>query len=94
LFGSTQGNKKRLTDRRLATKDVCRMVKRQPKHAGLPLRLPPHSFWVTGKTDLLSHGVPLDGVQFLAGHSSPRTTKLYGRRQKKMTRNIVQRISI
>jgi len=49
---------------------------------------------VTGITDLLTQGVPLDDVQFLAGHSSPRTTKLYDRRQKKVTRNIVERISI
>jgi integrase/recombinase XerD len=42
---------------------------------------------------MLSQGVPLDDVQYLAGHSSPQTTKLYDRRQK-MTRNIVERISI
>ncbi len=52
------------------------------------------SFRVTGITDLLAQGVPLDDVQFLAGHSSPRTTKLYDRRQKKVTRNIVERLSI
>ena len=44
---------------------------------------------VTGITDLLTQGVPLDDVQYLTGHSSPRTTKLYDRRQKKVTRNIV-----
>ena len=49
---------------------------------------------MTGIIDLLTQGVPLDDVQFLAGHSSPRTTKLYDRRQKKVTRNIVERISI
>ncbi len=36
----------------------------------------------------------LENVQYLAGHSSPRTTWLYDRRQKKVTRNIVERISI
>jgi integrase len=55
------------------------------KDAGLPARPSPHSFRVTGITDLLSQGVPLDDVQFLAGHSSPRTTKLYDRRQKRVT---------
>jgi integrase/recombinase XerD len=30
----------------------------------------------------------------LAGHAEPRTTGLYDRRQKKVTRNIVERISI
>jgi hypothetical protein len=33
-------------------------------------------------------------VQYLAGHAEPRTTGLYDQRQKKVTRNIVERISI
>ena len=49
---------------------------------------------LTAITDLLTQGVPLKHVQYLAGHSSPRTTELYGLRQKKVTRNIVERISI
>jgi len=94
LFRSMQGKTKRLTGNPLTTKDVCRMVKRRLKDAGLPSRLSRHSFRVTEITDLLSQGVPLDDVQYLAEHSSPRTTKLYYRRQKKVTRNIVERISI
>ncbi len=94
LFRSTLGKSKRLTDRPLTTNDICRMIKRRLKDAGLPVRLSPHSFRVTGITDLLSQGVPLDDVQLLAGHSSPRTTKLYDRRQKKVTRNIFERFSI
>ena len=93
-FRSSQGKTKRLTGNPLTTKDVCRMVKRRLKDAGLQLRLSPHSFRVTGITDLLTQSVPLDDVQYLAGHSSPRTTKLYDRRQKKVTRNIVERLSI
>src|SRR3954463_15989143 len=94
FFRSTQGKTKRRTGNPRTTKDVSRMVKRRLKDAGLPSRLSPHSFRVTGITDLLTQGVPLDDVQYLAGHSSPRTTKLYDRRQKKVTRNIVERISI
>jgi integrase/recombinase XerD len=60
----------------------------------LPLRLSPHSFRVATITDLLTQEVPLEDVQYLAGHSDPRTTRLYDRRQKKATRNIVERISI
>lgn len=37
-------------------------------------------------------GKQKDGV--IAGHADPRTTRLYDRRQKKITRNIVERISI
>ena len=43
---------------------------------------------------LLEQGVPLEDAQHLAGHADPRTTRLYDRRQKKITRNIVERISI
>jgi integrase/recombinase XerD len=94
LFRSTLGKSKRPTSNPLMAKDVCRMVKRRLKDDGLPSRLSPHSLRVTGITDLLTQGLPLYDVQYLAGHSSPRTTKLYDRRQKKVTRNIVERISI
>jgi len=43
---------------------------------------------------LLTQGVPLEDVQYLAGHAGPRTTRLYDRRQKQVTRNIVERISV
>ena len=33
-------------------------------------------------------------VQYLAGHSNPRTTQIYDRRRRRVTRNIVERISI
>lgn len=62
--------------------------------AGLPEHLSPHSFRVTTITDLLEQGVPLEDVQRLAGHSDPRTTRLYDRRDRKITRNVVERISI
>jgi len=74
--------------------DICRMMKRRLKDAGLPVRLSPHSFRVTTITDLLEQGVALEDVQRLAGHADPRTTRLYDRRDKKITRNIVERISI
>jgi integrase/recombinase XerD len=74
--------------------DIWRMVKRRLKSAGLPAQICPHSFRVATVTDLLSQGVPLSDVQFLAGHSDPRTTRLYDRRSQAVTRNLVERISI
>lgn len=94
LFRSTLRRTKQLTDRTLTTKAICELVKRRLKDAGLPSRLSPHSFRVTAITDLLTQGVPLEDVQYLAGHAEPRTTGLYDRRQKHVTRNIVERISI
>jgi integrase/recombinase XerD len=45
-------------------------------------------------TDLLSQGIPLEDVQNLAGHADPRTTRLYDRRKKQVTRSIVDKISV
>jgi integrase/recombinase XerD len=94
LFTTAIRNTKRLSDRPLSADDIGRMVKRRLVAAGLPTRLSPHSFRVATITDLLEQGVSLENVQSLAGHADPRTTRLYDRRHKKVTRNIVERISI
>ena len=94
LFRTAYKKTGQLTQNALYVVDVCRMVKRRLRDAGLPGVLSPHSFRVTAITDLLEQGVPLEDVQRLAGHADPRTTRLYDRRQKKITRNIVERISI
>ncbi len=94
LFRTAKGRTKQLTPRAMSSKVICELVKRRLKDAGLPLRLSPHSFRVTAITDLLTQSVPLEDVQYLAGHSEPRTTSLYDRRKKRVTRNIVERISI
>jgi integrase len=54
----------------------------------------PHSFRVTTLTDLLEQNVPREDLQHLAGHADPRTTNLYDRRERKIKRNIVERISV
>lgn len=94
LFRSVIRRTKVLTNSRLTGNDIGRMLKRRLRHAGLSIRLSPHSFRVTTITDLLEQGVPLEEVQYLAGHADPRTTRLYDRRQRRVTRNIVERISI
>jgi integrase/recombinase XerD len=94
LFRTTIRKTKTFSGRPMSAGDIGRMIKRRMKACGLPLRLSPHSFRVATITDLLHQGVPLSDVQHLAGHSDPRTTKLYDRRQKCITRNIVERISI
>jgi site-specific recombinase XerD len=74
--------------------DICRMVKRRLKSAGISTLISPHSFRSMAATDLLLQGVHLHEVQYLLGHSDARTTRLYDRRQKQVTRNIVERISV
>lgn len=82
-----------MTDR-LEAHGIRRMLKRQLHDAGMPELYSPHSFRVTVVTDLLNQNVPLEDVQYLAGHSSPTTTRIYDRRRRRVTRNIVERISI
>ncbi len=93
LFRSTIRRTKQLTMNGMLPGDIGRMVKRRLRDADLPSILSPHSFRTATITDLLSQGVPLEDVQNLAGHADPRTTRLYDRRQRKVTRNIVERIS-
>jgi len=94
LFRSACRGSRQLTGNAMTGVDLCRMVKRRLKDAGLPGRLSPHSFRVATVTDLLTHGATLEEVQYLAGHADPRTTRLYDRRPKRVTRNLVERISI
>ncbi len=94
LFRTAFRRTKQLTTKTMSGIDICRMMKRRLKAAGLPGQFSPHSFRVATVTDLLEQNVPLEDVQHLAGHADPRTTRLYDRRRRKVTRNIVERISI
>ncbi len=94
LFRAALGRTGQLSGRPCQAKDIHRMVKRRLKVAGLPSILTCHSFRATTATDLLDQGVPLEDVQELLGHADPRTTRLYDRRDRTVTRNVVERISI
>ena len=94
MFRAGQNRHGPLTDRAMSPHAVRRMLKRRLSAAGLPEILSPHSFRVLVVTDLLSQNVPLEDVQYLAGHAHPRTTQIYDRRRRRVTRNIVERISV
>ncbi len=95
LFRSAQKRKRQLTDRPLTGNDLLRIVKRRLNAAGLPEgTFSCHSFRATIATDLLKHNVPREQVQYLLGHSDARTTDLYNRTSKEVSRNVVDRISI
>ena len=94
IFRTAVRNEKRLTHTGMNSKDICRMVKRRLRRARLPTNLSPHSFRVAVATDLLEQKVALDDVQHLLGHADPRTTKLYDRRERRITRNLVERIRV
>ena len=94
LFRTTVRRTRRLTATAMTAGDIGRMVRRRMRDANLPARLCTHSFRVATITNLLSQGVPLEDVQNLVGHADSRTTRLYDRRHRTVTRNIVERISI
>ncbi len=95
LFRSAQKRKRALTDRPITGNDLLRIVKRRLKAAGLPEgTFSCHSFRATTATALLKDGLSREQVQYLLGHSDARTTDLYNRTDKEVTRNIVDRISI
>jgi integrase/recombinase XerD len=85
---------KALSSNVVNARTICDVVKRLPKYAALPLRLSPLSFMVTAITGLPEQEVPREDVQYLAGHSDPRTTGLYDRRRKQVRRIIVNRVPI
>ena len=66
-----------LTDRPMTAHGVRQMLKRRLHEAGLPEIITPHSFRVMVVTDLLGQNVPMEDVQYLAGHSNPQTTQIY-----------------
>lgn len=94
LFQSALKKQRRLTGKAIHGDDIYRMMKRRLKDFAMPLLYSPHSFRVTIITDLLEQNVPREDVQHLAGHADPRTTNLYDRRKRKISRNIVERISV
>ncbi|HTT77121.1 MAG TPA: tyrosine-type recombinase/integrase [Candidatus Binataceae bacterium] len=94
LFRAAAGKRRQLTNAGYAAHSMRQMLKRRLQDAGLPELFSPHSFRVAVVTDLLKQDVPLEDVQYLAGHSNPRTTQIYDRRRRRVTRNIVERISI
>lgn len=94
LFRSGPGRSRLLGSTTMSAIDISRMLKRRIKKAGLPSAISPHSFRACAATDLLLQGVRLEDVQYLLGHSDARVTRLYDRRQRQVTRNIVERISV
>ena len=95
LFLSLIRRTGRPSERGMTANDVLRMLKRRLAAAGLPAQVfKCHSLRASTATNLLEQGVELADVQFLLGHSDPRTTRLYDRRTLAVTRNIVERIAI
>ena len=94
LFQSVDQGAGRLTGRALTRRVVLAMIKRRAAAAGLPPSTCCHTFRATGITAYLSNGGTLEHAQQIAGHSSPKTTKLYDRTADTVTVDEIERIVI
>ena len=84
----------RLSGRPLGRRAVLAMIKRRAVAAGLPASTCCHTFRATGITAYLSNGGTLEHAQRIAGHASPKTTKLYDRTADTITLDEIERIVI
>ncbi len=82
------------TDRSMTRNDALRMVKRRARAVGLPASICCHTFRATGITSYLENGGTIEKAQAIAAHESPRTTKLYDRRNDEITLDEIERIRI
>jgi len=94
LFRTSLGKTKLLTLNGMTRRDVYEMVRRRAKAAGIETAIGCHTFRATGITNYLTNGGTLEKAQQLANHESARTTKLYDRRDDKLSLDEVERITI
>ena len=83
-----------LRDRALSRRLVLAMIKRRAAAVDLPPSTCCHTFRATGITAYLSNGGTLEHAQQIAGHASPKTTKLYDRTADTITVDEIERIVI
>jgi site-specific recombinase XerD len=95
LFRTSRGHKgTALSDQPMTQPDAWRMIRRRAAAAGVHAPIGNHSFRATGITAYLLNGGALEHAQTMAGHESPRTTKLYDRTKERLTQDEVERIRL
>jgi site-specific recombinase XerD len=92
LFRTT--GRKTGQQREMWQQDAYRMIQRRARAAGIETRICNHTFRATGITTYLENDGKLEHAQNIACHSSPRTTKLYDRREDEISLDEVERIVI
>ena len=85
---------RQLTDSRLHRVEVYKRIERKAKRAGLPTKICCHTFRATGITTYLENGGTIEKAQQIAGHESPRTTKLYDRTNDQVSLDEIERVVI
>ena len=91
LFQAPTG---KLTGKAMWQQDAYRMIQRRTRGTGIKTRIGNHTFRATGITAYLKNNGALEAAQHIANHESPRTTKLYDRRQDEISLDEVERIAI
>jgi len=79
---------------RMTQQDGYRMIQRRARQAGIETRIGNHSMRATGITDYLKSDGTLEHAQNMAAHSSPRTTKLYDRRNDEAALDEYEKVRI
>jgi len=74
--------------------DAFRMIQRRARQAGIKTHIGTHSLRATGITDYLKNQGTLENARQMANHSSPRTTKLYDRRNDETSLDEYEKIGI
>ena len=94
LFRSARRKTGQLTTNPLFQQDAHRIIRRRAKAAGIETRIGNYTFRATGITEYLKNSGKLEVAQQIANHESPRTTKLYDRRQDEISLDEIERITI
>jgi integrase len=94
LFRSARRKTGQLTTNPLFQQGAHRIIRRRAKAAGIETRIGNHTFRATGITAYLKNSGKLEVAQQIANHESPRTTKLYDRRNDEISLDEIERITI
>ena len=94
LFQTMDPAAGRLTGRALNRRLVLALIKQRAAVAGLPPSTYWHTLRATGITASLLNGGTIEHARQIAGHASPKTTKLYDRTADTVTVDEIERIVI
>jgi site-specific recombinase XerD len=94
LFRTAPRTTRSLTEKPLTRRNALHLVKRRAKAAGLSGVVTCHTWRATGITVYLQNGGTIEKAQAIAGHESPKTTKLYDRTKEEITLDEIERIRI
>jgi site-specific recombinase XerD len=94
LFRSAAKRSGKLTNKPLFQSNAYAIIQKRAKAAGIETKIGNHTFRATGITAYLKNAGKLEIAQQIAAHESPRTTKLYDRRQDEISLDEIERIII